>query len=89
MKNDEVKLAPKIGSFTLSDPIEHPQGLQRLWSDSSTNITYHDSLSEFETEQESRINARINTANDHGPQSRHQGYILREMMRSEVLVTFY
>src|SRR5216683_1779573 len=73
LKNDQVKLARRIASFTLGYPIEHPDGLQRPWSDSPTNIADHDSLSETQAEQESRIDARINTANDHGSQGWHQG----------------
>jgi hypothetical protein len=73
LKNDEVKLARRIASSNLGYPIEHPYCLQRPWSDAPTNIAYHDSLSELEAEQESRIDARINTANDHGPQCRHKG----------------
>jgi len=73
LKNDEVKLARRIASSNLGYPIEHPQCLQRPWSDSPTNIAYHDSLSETQAEQESRIDARINTANDHGPQGRQKG----------------
>src|SRR6266446_8013594 len=73
LKNDEVKLARRIASSNLGYPIEHPHCLQRRWSDSPTNIAYHDSLSELEAEQESRIDARINTANNHGPQCRQKG----------------
>jgi hypothetical protein len=73
LKNDKVKLARRIASFTLRYPIEHPHRLHCSWSDSPTNIAYHDSLSELETEQVSRIDARINTANDQGPQGRHEG----------------
>ena len=73
MKDDKVKLARRIASFTLGYPLEHPHCLQRPWSDSPTNIAYHDSLSELEAEQESRIDARINTANDQSPQCWHEG----------------
>src|SRR6267142_2637773 len=70
LKNDKVKLARKIASFTLSYPTEHPHCLQCPWRDSPTNIADHDGLSELEAVQESRIDARINTANDYSPQGR-------------------
>jgi hypothetical protein len=73
LKNDQVKLAGRIASFPLSYPTQHPHGLQRSWSDSPTNIADHDRFSKLETEQVSRVDARINAANDHGPQGRHQG----------------
>src|SRR5712692_9339381 len=88
LKNDQMK-APRRASSPLGYPPQHPHGLQRRGSDAPTNIAYHDSLSELEAKQVSRIDARINTDNDHAPQGRHHGQILEEMMGSEVLITFY
>src|SRR5258708_1012053 len=73
LKNDEVKFARRIAFSNLHYPIEHTHRLHCSWSDSPADVPYHDSLSEFETEQVSRIDARINTANDHNPQCRHKG----------------
>src|SRR6266568_6589932 len=86
LKHDEVKLACRSASSNLGDPLEHPHGLERRWSDAPTNIADHNRLSETQAEHVSRIDALIHTANDHGPW--HQGYILRELMGSEALVPF-
>src|SRR5258708_6436093 len=73
LKNDEVKFARRIASSNLRYPIEHTYRLHCSWSDSAADVPYRDSLSELETEQVSRIDARSNTANDHSPQCRHEG----------------
>src|SRR5262249_18505011 len=73
LKHAQVKLARTIACSNLSYPIENPNCLQRPWSDAPTHIADHDRLCELEAEEESRIDARINTADDHGPQCRQKG----------------
>nr|WP_236031948.1 hypothetical protein [Ktedonospora formicarum] len=73
LKHDQVKLAGGRDSFLLADPTQHPHSLQGRGSDAPPHIADHDRLSWLEAKKVSRIDARIHTANDHGPQGRHHG----------------
>src|SRR5258708_29135702 len=88
MEYDQVKRAGGIDAFNLGDGPEHSHSFQRRWGDTPTDVPQHKRFAWFETKQMCRINARVQAANDHRAQRRHQWQARDEVLFSEIVVPF-